>query len=54
MAQAVAAGAAKIEAAVVVTEGSVVDAAGLAAVHDLSPAAPLYVADPSGALLGSA
>ncbi|WP_412540198.1 cytidine deaminase [Longispora sp. K20-0274] len=54
VAQAVAAGAVKIEAAAVVTEGSEIDAAGLAAVRDLSPAAPLYVADPTGALMGSA
>ncbi|MGY0233895.1 cytidine deaminase [Longispora urticae] len=54
VAQAVAAGASKLEAAAVVTEGSVVDGAGLAAVRDLSADAPLYVADPSGAVMGSA
>ncbi|WP_018349283.1 cytidine deaminase [Longispora albida] len=53
VAQAVSAGAAKFEAAVVVTEGSEVDQAGLAAVRDVSADAPLHVADPAGTLMGT-
>jgi cytidine deaminase len=42
-----------IEAAAVVSEASTVDSAGLAAVRDVSPHAPVYLAEPTGALLGT-
>ncbi|GIJ47119.1 hypothetical protein Val02_40050 [Virgisporangium aliadipatigenens] len=51
VANAVASGAAKLEAAAVVSEGSGVDDAGLAAVRDLSAAAPVYLATPTGAVV---
>jgi cytidine deaminase len=51
VAAAVAAGAAKLEAAGVVTEASTVDAPGLAAVRDLAPDAPVHLAAPDGTLL---
>ncbi len=52
VAQAVAAGATELEAAAVVTEGSAVDDAGLAAVRDVS-AAPVYLAGPDGGVRGT-
>jgi len=51
VANAVASGAAKLEAAAVVSEGSRVDDAGLAAVRDLSASAPVHLATPTGALV---
>jgi cytidine deaminase len=53
VAGAVSAGAAKLEAAAVVTEASTLDGAGLAAVRDLSADAPVYLAGPDGTVLGS-
>ena len=53
VAQAVAAGAGKLEVAAVVTEGSAGDTAGLAALRDLSADAPLHVVDPAGKLMGT-
>lgn len=50
VATAVAAGARDLEAAVVVTESTGVDDGSLAAVRDLSPQAPLLIADPSGSV----
>ena len=48
VAQAVAAGARKLEAAAVVTEGSTVDEASLAVVRDLTPGIPVHLATPNG------
>ena len=48
VAAAVAAGAASLEAAAVVSEAARPDAASLAAVRDLAPAAPVLLADPAG------
>ncbi|MFI5834796.1 cytidine deaminase [Micromonospora sp. NPDC051300] len=53
VASAVAAGASRLEAAVVVTEASTLDGAGHAAVRDLSADAPIHVAAPDGAVLGT-
>lgn len=53
VASAVAAGAARLEAAAVVTEASTLDGAGHAAVRDLSTDAPIHVAAPDGTLLGT-
>jgi hypothetical protein len=53
VANAVAAGAVKLEAAAVVTEASTLDGAGHAAVRDLSAAAPVHLAGPNGAVLGT-
>jgi len=53
VASAVAAGATKLEAAAVVTEASTLDGAGRAAVRDLAADAPIHVAGPTGALLGT-
>ncbi|MEU4215360.1 cytidine deaminase [Actinoplanes sp. NPDC026623] len=53
VASAVAAGATKLEAAAVVTEASTLDEAGQAAVRDLAADAPIHVAAPTGALLGT-
>jgi hypothetical protein len=53
VASAVAAGATKLEAAAVVTEASELDGAGHAAVRDMSTDAPIHVAAPDGALLGT-
>jgi hypothetical protein len=53
VASAVAAGATKLEAAAVVTEASELDGAGHAAVRDLAADAPIHVAAPDGALLGT-
>jgi hypothetical protein len=46
-------GASRLEAAAVVTEASELDGAGHAAVRDLSADAPIHVAAPDGALLGT-
>jgi hypothetical protein len=51
VASAVSAGAAKLEAAAVVSEGSTVDSAGLTAVRDLAETAPVHLAAPDGALV---
>ncbi|MGR6321522.1 cytidine deaminase [Micromonospora soli] len=53
VASAVAAGATRLEAAVVVTEASTLDGAGHAAVRDLSADAPVHVAAPDGTVLGT-
>ncbi|MEU7851599.1 cytidine deaminase [Micromonospora parva] len=53
VASAVAAGASRLEAAVVVTEASTLDGAGHAAVRDLAADAPVHVAAPDGTLLGT-
>ena len=53
VASAVSAGAARLEAAAVVTEASTVDDPGLAAVRDLAAAAPVHLAAPDGALVGT-
>jgi hypothetical protein len=51
VAAAVAAGAATLEAAAVVTEASTVDGPGLAAVRDLAVDAPVHLAAPDGTVL---
>jgi hypothetical protein len=51
VASAVAAGAGVLEAAAVVTEASTLDAAGQAAVRDLSVDAPIHLAAPDGTIL---
>ena len=51
VATAVSSGAAGLEAAALVTSGDGEDAAGRAALRELGPTAPLYVADLSGNLL---
>lgn len=53
VAVAVAAGASRLEAAAVVTEASVLDGAGQAAVRDLGVGAPIHVAGPDGTVLGT-
>ncbi|MFI0796461.1 cytidine deaminase [Micromonospora rubida] len=53
VATAVAAGATRLEAAVVVTEASTLDGAGHAAVRDLAADAPVHVAAPDGTVLGT-
>ncbi|SCL42032.1 hypothetical protein GA0074692_6620 [Micromonospora pallida] len=53
VASAVAAGASRLEAAVVVTEASTLDAAGHAAVRDLATDAPIHLAAPDGTVLGT-
>jgi hypothetical protein len=53
VASAVAAGASSLEAAAVVTESPTLDAAGQAAVRDLSADARIYVVAPDGTLLGT-
>ncbi|WP_434741313.1 cytidine deaminase [Micromonospora sp. SH-82] len=53
VAAAVAAGATRLEAAVVVSEASTLDGAGHAAVRDLAADAPIHVAAPDGTLLGT-
>ncbi|MFF5057095.1 cytidine deaminase [Micromonospora sp. NPDC000663] len=53
VASAVAAGASRLEAAVVVTEASTLDGAGHAAVRDLAVDAPIHVAAPDGTVLGT-
>lgn len=54
VASAVAAGATVLEAAVLVSEASTVDDAGLAAVRDISADAPVYLVAPDGSVLGTA
>jgi hypothetical protein len=53
VASAVTGGADMIEAAVVVTEASTLDIAGLTAVRDMSPHAPIHLATPKGDVLGT-
>ncbi|RKN42671.1 cytidine deaminase [Micromonospora endolithica] len=53
VASAAAAGASRLEAAVVVTEASTLDGAGHAAVRDLSADAPVHLAAPDGTVLGT-
>jgi hypothetical protein len=53
VAAAAAAGASVLEAAAVVTEASAVDAAGLAAVRELAPHAPVHLAAPDGTPVGT-
>jgi len=53
VASAVAAGASALEAAAVVTGAATLDAAGHAAVRDLSAAAPIHLAGADGVLLGT-
>ncbi|MGC4814884.1 cytidine deaminase [Micromonospora sp. DT228] len=53
VASAVAAGASRLEAAVVVTEASTLDGAGHLAVRDLAADAPIHVAAPDGTVLGT-
>lgn len=53
VANAAAAGAQTLEAAVVVTEASTVDGPGYSAVRDLNPQAPVHAAAPDGTLLGT-
>jgi hypothetical protein len=53
VANAAAAGASTLEAAVIVTEASTVDGAGYAAVRDLAPEAPVHAAAPDGTVLGT-
>jgi hypothetical protein len=50
VAAAVSSGVDGLEAAAVVTAAGTVEDAGLAAVRDLTPAAPVHLADPGGAL----
>ncbi len=51
VAAAVAAGASVLEAAAVVSEASVLDDGGLAAVRDVTSAAPVFLAGPDGTVL---
>jgi hypothetical protein len=53
VAAAVASGADGLEAAAVVTEAATVPTASIAAVRDLGPEAPVFLADPSGAVVES-
>ncbi|HKD96813.1 MAG TPA: cytidine deaminase [Micromonosporaceae bacterium] len=53
VAAAVNGGAEAIEAAAVVSEASTLDIAGLTAVRDLSKHAPIHLATPTGAVLGT-
>jgi len=53
VASAVSAGAAALEAAVVVTEASTVDSHGYAAVRDLAADAPVHLVTPDGTVLGT-
>ncbi|MCU1605672.1 MAG: uncharacterized protein JWP46_2137 [Modestobacter sp.] len=50
VAAAVSSGVTGLEAAAVVSAAGAVEDAGLAAVHDLSPSAPVHLADPDGTL----
>ena len=53
VANAVAAGASSVEAAAVVTEASIVDRNGYAAVRDMSAHAPVHAAMPDGSLFAT-
>ena len=53
VANAVAAGAAKLEAAAVVTEASTLDELGRSAVRDLAPTAAVHLAGPDGTVFGT-
>jgi hypothetical protein len=50
VAAAVASGVDELEAAAVVSASETVEGAGLAAVHDLTPSAPVHLAGPDGAV----
>jgi hypothetical protein len=50
VAAAVSSGVEGLEAAVIVSEGDAVEQAGLAAVRDLTPSAPVHLAGPDGTL----
>jgi cytidine deaminase len=50
VAAAVSSGVTALEAAAVVSDGDAVEPAGLAAVHDLTPSAPVHLAAPDGSL----
>jgi hypothetical protein len=54
VAAAVSSGVVGLEAAAVVSAADAVDAAGLAAVHDLTPTAPVLLAGPDGAVRSTA
>ena len=53
VAAAVSSGVADLEAAVVVSAADAVEEAGLAAVHDLTPSAPVFLAGADGVVRGS-
>jgi hypothetical protein len=53
VANAVAAGASKLEAAAVVTEATKPDELGAAAVRDVSPSVPIHLARPDATVVGS-
>ena len=50
VAAAVSSGVEGLEAAAIVSEGDAVEQEGLAAVHDLTPSAPVHLAGPDGSL----
>ena len=50
VAAAVSSGVEELEAAAIVSEGDAVEQEGLAAVHDLTPSAPVHLAGPDGSL----
>jgi hypothetical protein len=54
VAAAVSSGVTGLEAAAVVTGADAVEEAGAAAVHDLTPSAPVFLAGPDGAVRGTA
>ncbi len=54
VAAAVSSGVTGLEAAAVVSDAGAVEAAGLAAVHDLTASAPVFLAGPDGAVRGTA
>jgi hypothetical protein len=54
VAAAVSSGVAALEAAAIVSEAGAVEQEGLAAVHDLTPSAPVFLAGPDGALHATA
>ena len=54
VAAAVSSGVTGLEAAAVVSPADGVEPAGLAAVHDLAPSAPVFLAGPDGAVRGTA
>jgi cytidine deaminase len=53
VANAVSAGASRLEAAVIVSEASAVEDGGVDAVRDMSPSAPVHLAAPNGDLVGT-
>lgn len=54
VAAAVSSGVSALEAAAVVSDADAVEQEGLAAVHDLTPSAPVFLAGPDGALRATA